>query len=111
MADQEAGREVREGIRGKGMNGGGGRAVSQADRICGEFRLVTMASIPWTSLECWRHQSDCSIHIITMFNPVCTGDVAYGEQNWRSQRNQSTMLQPLQQDHPTKQRHWQIFDT
>ena len=25
MADQEAGREVREGIRGEGMNGGGGR--------------------------------------------------------------------------------------
>ena len=25
MADQEAGREVREGIRGKGMSGGGGR--------------------------------------------------------------------------------------
>ena len=31
--------------------------------------------------ECWRHQSDCSIHIITTFNPVCTGDVADREQN------------------------------
>ena len=43
------------------------KIVSRADGIRGEFRLVTMASIPWTSPECWRHQSDCSIHIITTF--------------------------------------------
>ena len=59
----------------------GMRLVSQADGICGEFRLVTMASILWTLPECWCHQSDCSIHIITTFNPVCTGDVAGREQN------------------------------
>ena len=57
------------------------RLVSRADGIRREFRLVTMASIPWTLLECWCHQSDCSIHIITTFNPVCTGDVADREQN------------------------------
>ena len=57
------------------------KIVSRADGIRGEFRLVTLASIPWTSPECLRHQSDCSIHIITTFNPVCTGDVGDREQN------------------------------
>ena len=57
------------------------KIVSREDGIRGEFRLVTMASIPWTSPECWRHQSDFSSHIITTFNPVCKGDVADGEQN------------------------------
>ena len=59
----------------------GRRLVSRADGMCGEFRLVAMASIPWTLPECWPHQSDCSIHIITTFNPVCMGDVADREQN------------------------------
>ena len=57
------------------------QTVSRTDGICGEFRLVTMASIPWTLSECWRHRSDCSYHIITTFNPVCAGDVADREQN------------------------------
>ena len=48
------------------------RLVSRADGIRGEFHLVTMASIPWMLPECWHHQSDCSIHIITTFNPMCT---------------------------------------
>ena len=63
----------REGEREGEIEGGrGGReVVSRADGIRGEFRLVTMASIPWMLPECWRHQSDYSIHIITTFNLVC----------------------------------------
>ena len=41
------GGRLERALGGEGMNGGGGRAVSQAHRICGEFRLVTIASIPW----------------------------------------------------------------
>ena len=37
----------------------------QAASRRGEFRLVTMASIPWTSPECWHHKSDCSILRLT----------------------------------------------
>ena len=35
-----------------------------------ELRLLTVPSIPWTLLECWQHQLDCSIHIITTCNPM-----------------------------------------
>ena len=47
--------------------------VSRADVVHREFCRVTMTSVLWTSSECWRHQSDCCIHIITPFNPVRTG--------------------------------------
>ena len=101
--DGEGGREReggREGVR------GGREVVSRADGMRGEFRLVTMASIPWMLPECWLHQSDYSIHIITTFNPVCTGDVADREQNGALRETNRRC-----QDRPTKQTRRQIFDT
>ena len=35
--------------------------ASRPDVHLRKDRLVTIAAIPWTAPECWRHQSDCLI--------------------------------------------------